>query len=75
LGFPIVGDEKYGDFVLNKSLHKDGLKRMFLHAWKISFPHPLLGSQVALEAALPNALESFLHRLSTIEMQDFGPTF
>ena len=75
LGFPIVGDEKYGDFALNKSLHKDGLKRMFLHAWKISFPHPLLGTPMALEAALPKALESFLHRLSKNEQQDFGANY
>ena len=28
-GHPIVGDDKYGDFDLNKRLHKLGLKRMF----------------------------------------------
>ena len=71
LGFPIVGDEKYGDFALNKSLHKDGLKRMFLHAWKITFPHPLLGTPIALEAALPKALELFILRLSKAEKKDF----
>jgi 23S rRNA pseudouridine955/2504/2580 synthase len=42
-GFPIVGDDKYGDFTLNKALQKaDGkrvaFKRMFLHAWRISQP-------------------------------------
>lgn len=72
LGFPIAGDEKYGDFALNKSLHRDGLKRMFLHAWKIKFPHPLLGTEMALEAALPKALESFIHKLSASEKQDYG---
>ena len=71
LGFPIAGDEKYGDFALNKSLHKDGLKRMFLHAWKITFPHPLLGTPIALEAALPKALELFILRLSKAEKKDF----
>src|SRR5208282_2609477 len=29
LGFPIAGDDKYGDFALNKSLQSVGLKRMF----------------------------------------------
>src|SRR5690606_23020741 len=32
LGYPIAGDDKYGDFALNKQLAKQGLKRMFLHA-------------------------------------------
>ena len=41
LGFPIVGDDKYGDFVRNKVLMKQGLKRMFLHAYSIAFSHPL----------------------------------
>ena len=32
LGHPVLGDDKYGDFELNKALRKQGLKRMFLHA-------------------------------------------
>src|SRR6266436_298083 len=32
LGFPLAGDDKYGDFAWNKTLAKEGLKRMFLHA-------------------------------------------
>jgi len=72
LGFPIAGDEKYGDFALNKALPKQGLKRMFLHAWKIQFPHPLSGVNMALEAPLPEVLTAFLHKLSTNEIQDYG---
>ena len=41
LGFPLAGDDKYGDFAWNKALAKQGLKRMFLHAWRLSLPHPL----------------------------------
>ncbi len=72
LGFPIAGDEKYGDFALNKGLPKYGLKRMFLHAWKIQFPHPVSGAAMSLEAALPGALEAFLQKLSLSEPQDYG---
>ena len=36
IGHPILGDEKYGDFALNKALRKRGLKRMFLHAAELS---------------------------------------
>lgn len=39
-GHPILGDDKYGDFELNKALAKAGMKRMYLHAWRLSFQHP-----------------------------------
>ncbi len=63
LGFPIAGDDKYGDFSLNKQLQKQGLKRMFLHAYKMTFKHPLTGEKLSLEAPLPEDLERFLRRL------------
>ncbi len=72
LGFPIAGDEKYGEFALNKSLPKEGLKRMFLHAWKIKFSHPISGEEMTLEAPLPDALGTFLKNISTKEKQDYG---
>ena len=72
LGFPIAGDEKYGDFALNKALARRGLKRMFLHAWKMDFPHPTREERLALEAPLPDALVEFLKTLSTEEKQDYG---
>lgn len=75
LGYPIVGDEKYGDFALNKALPKEGIKRMFLHAWKISFPHPISGKPLALEAPLPEMLALFIQRLSTKQKQDYGQKF
>lgn len=63
LGFPIVGDDKYGDFPLNKTLQKRGLKRMFLHACKMVLKHPLTGEKLSLEAPLPEDLERFLQHL------------
>ena len=72
LGFPIAGDDKYGDFSLNKALSKQGLHRMFLHAWKMRFPHPLSGESLSLEAPLPGALEAFIQKLSIVEAQDYG---
>jgi len=63
LGFPIVGDDKYGDFELNKRLGKQGLRRMFLHACKLSFVHPLIGERLKLEAPLPPELENFISTL------------
>ncbi|MDR2788056.1 MAG: RluA family pseudouridine synthase [Candidatus Accumulibacter sp.] len=74
LGFPIAGDEKYGDFALNRTLSREGLKRMFLHAWKISLPHPVSGEHLALQAPLPEALHGFLENLSAREALDYGQT-
>ena len=53
LGFPIIGDDKYGDFALNKSLAKAGMRRMYLHAHKVAFPHPLTGDFLEISAPLP----------------------
>ncbi len=58
-GHPIAGDDKYGDFERNKALHRHGLRRMFLHAWRLRFAHPASGEAVELLAALPPDLLSF----------------
>ena len=63
LGFPLAGDDKYGDFALNKSLAQAGLKRMFLHAHSLDFAHPLTGSPISLRAELPDELSDFLRQL------------
>ena len=65
LGFPIAGDDKYGDFARNKALMKQGLKRMFLHAHSIAFAHPLTGEAMRLVAPMPKELESFILKLDT----------
>ena len=58
-GHPIAGDDKYGDFDLNRQLHKQGLKRMFLHAWRLQFDHPASGERIALQCPLPPELQKF----------------
>ena len=65
LGHPILGDDKYGDFELNKVLAKQGLKRMFLHAARIELDHPLTGERLVLEAPLPPELNGFLEAAAT----------
>ncbi len=59
-GYPIVGDDKYGDFELNKRLAAQGLKRMFLHAWRLQFVHPQLNKPQTLQADLPPELQNFI---------------
>lgn len=72
LGFPLAGDDKYGDFALNKDLARLGLKRMFLHAARLEMAHPLSGEPLSLAAKLPADLEAFLQRLDANERIDFG---
>lgn len=75
LGFPLAGDDKYGDFSLNKDLQKAGLKRMFLHAAKLSLAHPLTGISVGLDSRLPADLSGFIARLDANETKDYGQAF
>jgi len=58
-GHPVVGDDKYGDFALNRALKQ----RLLLHAAKLSFRHPLGGETVKLESALPAEMKAFLEKM------------
>lgn len=66
-GFPLLGDDKYGDFALNKALAradaKPALKRMFLHAHRITFAHPATGQPLTVSAPLPAECARFFDRL------------
>jgi len=68
LGFPIVGDDKYGDFDLNKRAARGEfgarLPRMFLHAHATRFAHPVTGAPVELVAPLPRDCDDFLRSLA-----------
>lgn len=59
-GHPIVGDDKYGDFDLNRRVQKHALRRMFLHAWRLQFNHPASGERIELHAELPPELAGFV---------------
>ena len=72
LGHPVLGDDKYGDFELNKRLRKEGLKRMFLHARSLAFAHPLTGAALRIEAPLPRELDEFRRRHMPDEGIDAG---
>jgi len=73
LGFPIAGDDKYGDFVLNKTLPRRGLKRMFLHAARIQFEHPGTAQTITIEANLPEELSQFLSGLGEAAVRALIP--
>lgn len=67
LGFPIAGDDKYGDEDFNRELKSKGLKRLFLHAFSLKFhlPDPETGKEMPIyvEAPLDEALVKVLDRL------------
>ena len=71
-GFPLCGDDKYGDFALNKRLEKEGLKRMFLHAAKLSFHHPLTDQLIELSTSLPAELEEFVVSVEQAGEREYG---
>lgn len=61
VGFPLAGDERYGDLDANYQAKKDGLPRLFLHAQSIAFPDDS-GNELHFTAPLAADLEKFLQR-------------
>lgn len=66
-GHSICGDDKYSDEAANKALAKAGLKRMFLHAWRLKLAHPATGEEVLVMSALAKELESFKSTLTVLQ--------
>jgi len=68
-GHPIAGDDKYGDFALNRSLARgeavagQRFGRMFLHARHLAFDHPASGVRITLDAPLPAECDTLLAAL------------
>ena len=63
MGHPVAGDRRYGDFPFNREARSRwGLRRMFLHAWKLEIPHPITGAPLRLESPLPPELVEVLGR-------------
>lgn len=67
LGFPIIGDGKYGNFEINKQLaktnHTINLTRMFLHAHTLQITHPISGEHIKLHSPLSKDLQKFVDEL------------
>lgn len=60
-GHPVAGDRVYGNFGLNKELRNAiGLRRLFLHAWRLAIRHPLNNKMLEIESPLPGELEQCL---------------
>jgi 23S rRNA pseudouridine955/2504/2580 synthase len=78
-GHPIVGDDKYGDFALNKALARGAavpggrFERMFLHARRLAFDHPATGARIELQAPLPPDCATLLSRLASLAAEGAAP--
>jgi len=63
LGAPVLGDERYGDKQLDDKLFnskKNLNRRLYLHAHKLSFPHPLTKKSVTVTAPVPREFVSVI---------------
>jgi len=59
-GHPVLGDDKYGDFALNRAVAKLGVRRLLLHARRLGFAHPVTGERISLESKLPDDMREFI---------------
>ena len=62
LGHAIIGDQRYGNKETNKVFSQRGYKRLFLHAHKLQFPHPVTGEILKLVAPLADDLQTLLDK-------------
>ncbi len=69
LGLPVAGDERYGDRAANRQLRGLGLKRLFLHAHRLSFTDPETGENRMFSAELSPDLRDVIDRLQAPDME------
>ena len=67
IGHPLAGDKKYGDREFNKKMRTLGLKRMFLHANKLSVPELRNTGEHQFIAPLPADIEAVLTCMTRVE--------
>lgn len=64
IGHPLILDELYGDKKVNTTFQKFlKMRRFFLHASKVVFPHPTTSETVTLESRLPHSFETVVAKL------------
>lgn len=63
LGNPIAGDDRYGNKEANRYFRENGLKRLFLHASRLTIKHPHTGKPLCIDAPLDDDLSRVIDRL------------
>ena len=64
IGFPIAGDDKYGDREFNSRMKKHGLNRLFLHARSLEFTLNEPHKEIAVNAPFDRELENVMSHLN-----------
>ena len=67
IGHPLIGERVYsqGDAIRSHA-PAPSAKRNMLHAWTLSFPHPLTGERISVEAPLPADFVSMMKKLALV---------
>ena len=65
-GHPIACDDKYGDGEFETKMRNLGLQRLFLHAHRLSFIHPVSNQKMTFEAPLDENLSQTLAKLAEL---------
>ena len=59
IGHPVAGDRKYG-------AKTDPMKRLALHACRLSFQHPLTKKRMDFESKPPHAFDALIGRMKSL---------
>ncbi len=70
IGHPVAGDPVYGTGTSRRG--PDGLRRLFLHAWRLDLASPSDGNLIRATAPLPDELEAVLDRLRGADAEASG---
>ncbi len=66
-GHPIACDDKYGEAVFDGKMRALGLQRLFLHASRLTFCHPVDQQDMTMEAPLDPHLQALLNKLDSVK--------
>jgi 23S rRNA pseudouridine1911/1915/1917 synthase len=84
MGHPVVGDRVYGNRGDKKRLASVSselgravmaLDRQMLHAWRLSFVHPVTGARMTVEAPLPSDMTGMLDRFRQVSSKVGGSEY
>jgi len=69
IGHPVLGDATYGSDKVNEALK---VERQLLHAYRLSFTHPITHSPISLTAPIPGDFKKWFDHISDVSRADFG---
>jgi 23S rRNA pseudouridine955/2504/2580 synthase len=73
-GNPVLGDDKHGDFTLNRQLRKTmKLNKLLLHASRLIIPETRDTPRLELEAPLPEYFSEFVNQITDNRVKRFEP--